>query len=442
MEVDDIPFLFVTGELSTAVVTRPIGSVKKEPIVEKIDDGRKYAFWGSNNLLPDDIINHIGSDEVVFRAHEFNKATHFGRGLTYVKEKRVKDGIDLDYTSIPEVDDWMEENDLQRFYLELVEDYESLGNIFTGMVPSKDKSKIARILRKQAAWCRLSKQDRTTRKVDTLFYNADWAHYKEDESVLFDVLNLFDPIRELQEKSVAKECIYRLKPIASNRHYYDMSSVEVLINSGNFEDKKAAKEALRALTKNQFGAIWHIQMSEAYLTWKIGEAQYEKLKSDPKAKATEVKKVKDEIDKWLSGPENKGKTLLTLRYFDKQSRQMEDGVIIKPIENKLKSGDWIPSMQQFQADTYTAMGVDPSTVGISNQKDGMNSGSEKKNAFANTQATISIERINTLAPLYFAARYNGWTKKFPGFKWKVLDADITNQSQDSKTSNQDPNASK
>lgn len=441
METEDIPFLFVTGELSTAVVTRPIGTVKKEPIIEKIDNGKTYAMWGTNNQLPLEILDHIGSDEVVFRAHEFNKSTHFGRGLTYVQEKRVKNGIETDYSAIPEVDDWMEANDIQRVYLEMVEDYEALGNIFTGMVLSKDKTKIARILRKQAAWCRLSKQDRTTRKIDKLFYNADWAHLKEDESVMFDVLNIFDPLTDLQQRSVAQEYIYRLKPIAGNRHYYDTSSVEVLINSGNFDDKKAAKEAIRALTKNQFGAIWHIEMTEAYITWKIGEKEYEKLQADPKAKETAIKKIKDEIDKWLSGPENKGKTLLTMRYYDKKSMKMENGVIVTPLENKIKSGDWIPSMQQYQADTYTAMGVDPSTVGISNQKDGMNSGSEKKNAFTNTQATLFIERINTLAPLYFAARFNGWTKKHPGFKWQVMDADLSAITAATSTKKEETNAS-
>lgn len=442
MQVDEIPFLFVTGELSTAVVTRKPSMAKKDPIVEKIQNGKEYAIWGTNNNLPMEILEHIASDEVVFRANEFNKATHFGQGLTYYREKRIKTGIEKDYSAIAEVDDWMELNDIQRLYAELVEDYESLGNIFTGMVLSKDKTKIARVLRKQATWSRLSVQDRSTRLVNKLFYNADWANLKEDETVEYDVLNIFDPIADLSQRSRAQEYIYRLKPITANRHYYDLSSVEVLINSGNFEDKKSAKQAIRALTKNQLGAIWHIEMTEQYLTWKIGEKEYERLKADPKAKETAVKKVKDEIDKWLSGPENQGKTLLTVKFFAKETRTMETGVVITALANKIKQGDWIPSMQQFQADTYTAMGVDPSTIGISNQKDGMNSGSEKKNAFTNTQATLAIERINTLAPLYFASRFNGYTKKYPGFKWAVMDAEVSNPSAETKPTNPESNAGK
>jgi hypothetical protein len=306
----------------------------------------------------------------------------------------------------------------------MVEDYESLGNLFTGIVLSKDKTKIARILRKQAAWSRWARQNESSGKVETMFYHSDWSLNRPDEAAKYDVLSTFDPLNDLLSRSQAKEYIFRLKPIAANRFFYDFASVEVLINSGNFDDKKLTKTALRALLKNQMGALWHIEITEKYLAWKMGKSVQELLSVDAKVKQAEFKKVKDEIDTWLSGPENQGKTLLTLKYLDKDTRTMESGVIITPLASKLKTGDWIPSMQQYQADTYTAMGVDPSTVGISNQKDGMNSGSEKKNAFSNTQATIMIERINTLAPFYFAARFNGWTKKYKGFKFGVMDAEL------------------
>jgi hypothetical protein len=51
----------------------------------------------------------------------------------------------------------------------------------------------------------------------------------------------------------------------------------------------------------------------------------------------------------------------------------------------------------------------------------MNSGSEKKNAFYNTVATMGIDRLNTLNPFFFVAKFNGWTKKYPGFTWAVED---------------------
>lgn len=433
--MEDTPYLFETGELSTAVLTGKTVA-KKDLIIEQKFNNRKIILWGDNNLLPQEILEHIEQDEVVYRANEFNKATHFGLGLTYFTERRIKNEIVKEYIEIPEVDDWFEENDIQRLYLEMVNDYESLSNPFTGMVLSKDKSKIARVLRKQAPWCRWGKQA-DSGKVESMFYHSDWSETgSENEAVQYDVLSTFDPLNDLLSRSIAKEYIFRLKPIASNRFFYDFASVEVLINSGNFEDKKLTKTALRALLKNQMGALWHIEITEKYLAWKMGKSVQELLEVDAKIKQSEFTKVKAEIDKWLSGPENQGKTLLTLKYLDKDTRTMESGVIITPLASKLKTGDWIPGMQQYQADTYTAMGVDPSTVGISNQKDGMNSGSEKKNAFSNTQATIMIERINTLAPLYFAARFNGWTKKYKGFKLGVMDKEI------SQPLNSNPDASK
>ena len=430
----------LTGDQSILVLSDQLPSgVEKEPKQDLITNGRPFSFWGSNNLLPDSILEEIGKDEVVFRANEFNKATHFGLGLSYCQEQRTKTGIEYDYSAIPEVDDWMEENEAQRLYLELIDDYESLGNIFTGVVLTKNKERIARLLRKEAKWCRWQLRDPITKTVNQMYYNAHWEMYRPDDDILYDVLSVFDPVYDLQSRKSAKEYIYRLKPIAAGRFYYDMASVEVLMNSGNLELKQLSKDAYKALLKNQLGALWHIEITERYLQWRVGEDQYEKMKSLPAEKLKAVTAIKAEIDKWLSGPENKGKTLLTMRYMDNTTQKLESGVIVTPLASKVKQGDWIPSMQQFQAETFYAMGVDPSTIGISNQSDGMNSGSEKKNAFYNTQATLFTERINTLTPFYFAARFNGWTKKYKGFKWHVIDTPVIPMA---STSNQNSNAGK
>jgi hypothetical protein len=34
---------------------------------------------------------------------------------------------------------------------------------------------------------------------------------------------------------------------------------------------------------------------------------------------------------------------------------------------------------------------------------------------------MGIDRLNTLNPFFFVAKFNGWTKKYPGFTWAVED---------------------
>jgi hypothetical protein len=414
----------------------------KDTLVEKISNIDPYVAWGDDNLLPTRIIKEIGKDEVVFRSNEFNKATHIGAGFTYAREIRTKEGSTFDFTPIPEVDEWMEDNDCQRLLLEFVEDYETLGNIVPTVVLSKNRKSVARILRKQMSWCRWEKQNPKSRLVENVYVNADWESYKAFDNIIIPVLDVNFPVDDLLSKGAGFEFVYRLKPIASGRYYYDMANVEVLMNSGAFEIRDMVKAFHKSRLKNGLGAAFHIRVTNSYLETRVKPDQIDKLKTDPEFRRSVLKTIKDEIDKWLSGPDNQGKTLITTDFREqlKNGYEYVSGVTITKIDTSLQVDGWITSTQQMQAQNFLAMGVDPSTIGISNQKDGMNSGSEKKNAFYNSQATMHIDRVNTLAPFYFAARFNGWTKKYPGFKWIIQDTPIISHGNSVQPNNKTQNA--
>lgn len=398
-------------------------SLPRETKVEKFMTAWPWVMWGDDNLLPNKILHEIEKDEVVFRSNEFNKATHYGLGLTYYQGKRVKDGIEKDYSSIPEVDDWIEANNVNRLFLELIEDYESLGNPISSMVLSKDRSKIALMLRKQASWSRWEKQDPDTRKVSKLYYNADWEVYRPSDNVIYDVLDINFPIDDLKGRNSGFEFIYRQKPIAAKRYYYDMANVEVLINSGNFEMRDLVRGFYKSRLKNGLGAAYEIVVTSEYLKSRVKAEDREKLGTDPNFTRGVLKGIKDEVDKWLSGSDNQGKTLIHTAFKENMKGGYEyvPGITIKKIDTKLEVDGILKSVQQITAQNFLAMGVDPSNIGLSNQTDGMNSGSEKKNAFYNTVATMGIDRLNTLNPFFFVAKFNGWTKKYPGFTWAVED---------------------
>jgi hypothetical protein len=391
----------------------------KETIVEKIASTIPYVYWGDDNLLPIRISKNIEKDEVVFRSNEFNKATHLGLGLNYGIEQKTPEGIVRTYQNISEIEDWMEANQAQRLALELIEDYETLGNVIPGMVLSKNRQEIARMVRKQATWSRWAKQDPTSRIVKKMHYNADWESYKSADDVIIDVLDVNFPIEDLQERSSGFEFIYRQKPISANRFYYDFANVEVLMNSDNFAIRDMLKGFYKSRLKNGLGAAFHIKVTEKYLTTRVKAEDITKLNTDPSFRRTILNEIKSEVDKWLAGPDNGGKIVISTLFKEQMKTGYEyvDGIRIEKIDTSLQVDGWLPSIQQIQAQSFLAMGVDPSTIGLSNAKDGMNSGSEKKNAFYNTQATLHIDRLNTLAPFFFVARFNGWTKKYPGLKF-------------------------
>ena len=396
----------------------------KDNLIERQTLAQKWAIWGDDNLLPIRILEQVQKDEVVFQSNEFNKASHYGSGLNYFIEERTKEGIIKNYEAIPEVDDWIEENDANAVFLEMIEDYETIGNWFASIVLNKGRTKAARLLRKQAAWCRWQKQDPSTRLVDKMYYNSNWELAADAYLQEFKVLNHFDPIKHLEtlaKGSANTEFIYRTKTFTANRYYYDLANVEVLMNSGNLEMKDMLKAAYKSLTKNSLGVAYHIEVTEEYCKRRVNAADLKKWETDANFRTNILKAIKDEVDKWLTGPSNQGKTMLSMKFLNNRNQTYESGVTITPLDDKVKQDKWLPSMQQYHAETYNAMGVDPSNTGISNKTDGMNSGSEKKNAFFNNKATLGIDRLNTLMPFQFVARFNKWTENYKGFKWEVID---------------------
>ena len=137
-----------------------------EPITTKAEvtqaDTNPFASWGTNNDQPTKILAEIEKNEVVFRANEFNKATHMGNGLIYYKPV-IEGGVKrVELVQDAEIDDWMEANNINYVMKSMIENYENCGNIFPELIMSKDRRKIARLLSKDAAWSRWGKQNQST----------------------------------------------------------------------------------------------------------------------------------------------------------------------------------------------------------------------------------------------------------------------------------------
>lgn len=390
------------------------------PIAEQTTaDTKKYVFWGDANDLPKRVITEMGKNEFLYRANEFNKDVHFGGGLTYYKEVKKNGQRYIEFIDDPEINDWMEANEAQMVYKAFVNDYETLGNIFPELLLTSNRNKIARVFRHDASWCRWAKQDKNSREVMKLYINSDWEQDKETYTEEITALNSRFPLENLlQGKSY--NYAYRIRPISSGRYYYEMCNAEVLINSTTLEIHADIKRTMRAMLKNQATIRWHIEITQEYLEARYGKVEWVKIKDDSTRYRAATKEVKDEIDKYLAGADNAGKSLLTGCYYDKSGNKIS-GVHISPLKNEVQKGQWIPDQQQLANEIFMGMGVDPSAVGgFANQNRTMNSGSEKLNSFQIINSTFASDQLITLAPYVFVARYNGWFDRIPGLRFGVL----------------------
>lgn len=411
--------ILIGGE-SVMSLADPAKTKPKSPIAEQeTADTKKYIFWGDANDLPQQVIEEMGKNEFLYRANEFNKDVHFGGGITYYRELKINGQRYIDFFEDAEIDDWFEANEIHLLYKQLVNDYETLGNIFPELLLTANRKKIARVFRHDAAWCRWGKQDKVKREVMKLYINSDWSQDKEAYTEEVNALNSRFPLESLQQ-STGYNFAYRIRPVSSGRYYYEMCNAEVLINSGTLQIQADIKRTMRAMLKNQATIRWHIEITEEYLEARYGKTEWLKIKDDKERRIKSLKEVKDEIDKYLAGADNAGKTIISGCYYDKSGNKVS-GIIITPLKNEIQKGQWIPDQQQLANEIFMGMGVDPSAVGgFANQNRSMNSGSEKANSFAISSSTFASDQMITLAPFVFAARYNGWFERIKGLKFGVL----------------------
>jgi hypothetical protein len=391
------------------------------PIVEKTTDQFDYVRWGESNDTPKQVIDAMSKNEILYRANEFNKSVHAGAGITYYREVVSNGQRYIEFFEDAEIDEWMLENEVNTYlYKAFVEDYETLGNIFPEHVLTANRQRIGRLFRQDAAWCRWGKQDKAKREVLKLYINSDWEAHKKEEDMVVDVLNTKFPLQHLQQTNTGYNFIQRIRPVSNGRYYYEMCNTEVIINSKTLEIAADIKRTLRALLKNQANMVWHIEVTEEYMESQYGKTEWLKIKDDKERRRGCYKEVRDQIDKYLAGADNAGKTLLTGCYYDKAGNKIS-GVHITPLKNQIEKGAWIPDQQQLANEIFMGMGVDPSSVGgFANQNRTMNSGSEKKNSFSISTATFASDQMITLAPFVFVARYNGWYKRYPNLRFGVL----------------------
>jgi hypothetical protein len=407
--------------VSSAKPTKP-ASVN----VEKTTTSNPYVFWGDDNRLPIRVMAEFAKNEILFRANEFNKSVHAGAAVEYYLEKKDSKGKYIEYFEDSEIEDFFLENEINNgLYKSFVEDYENLGNIAPEHILSNDRSKIARIFRHSIDWCRWEKQDPSKREILHLYINSDWDNYKKADTAIVPVLDSRFPLWDLQRRASGTNFIQRIRPITTGRFYFEMCNCEVLINSGTLEVAADLKRTLRAILKNQATLKWHIEITDEYLQFKYGKTAFEKMKDDAAAYKNALSEAKSEIDTYLTGPDNAAKTLVTGCYYDRNGVKIPY-VTITSLKNQLEKGAWIPD-QEFAANAiYQGMGVDASSVGgFGNQNRTMNSGSEKKNSFDISSATFYGDQQITLAPLVFAARFNGWFKRFPNLKFAVAPSPTT-----------------
>jgi len=403
--VESIPDLKASAAftVSSAEVFKEQGDIN--PIT--IEEGYQYMPWGADNQLPYKILELIESDETLSTCQIFNAEVCYGSGLVY-DTKEATAAIRKD------VDHYLMDNDLPSYFLGVCQDFKHFAFCVSIIILSADGSRIVRILRKEACYCRFAPADKEGHIPYLLYANWRKVISSKDQVEKIELLDQNSPWTDLQERM---QSLKGRKPKSSTRKfaivsrvptpdstYYPIPYYGSLFKGNWYNIKRLIGLAKEAKLKNSAPIKYHIEVANRY--WD-GIFKAEGI-TDRKKQMDRVVEEKEKIINFLTGMENSGKALFSTFYVNPNGDEQHD-VIINKVETDKEGGDWSTDIIEAVNMMCFTMRVHSNLVGsVPGKTQTNNSGSDKRELYTIAQALQKPYHDLLFTVHHIIIRYNGW----------------------------------
>jgi len=425
----------------------------------------KVVPWGEDNDFPKILTEKVALSPVMSANLFFNVSASFGEGVTPVvmipvgKEKQVvplfnaeiylselidkaspsakviyQTILDDIKISIPKIDKFYEENDLDGYILESLTDLHWFFNIFPEAIFNKEGTEIVQIKNKEAVFSRYSEMNKASGKIEYHYYYGDWGGKKPDETenIAYStpVLDFHSPVRELRkliDDGKTKKQFNYIIPVnfsTPGRNYYQKPYWYSLLESGWYDFAITIPELKKNLVQNKAIINYVIELDQDYFR---DIFNIDKI-TDEKEQTARIKLEYANINKFLTEKEQTGKSIVTY------TKRGADGkpyakMTIKPVENNMNSGEYIEDSEEASNIMCYAMLVHPSLVGASPGKNKNINGTEARELFLIKQAILKPIINRALRPFYVIKAVNKWSKYIhfiiPNIELTTLDKNKT-----------------
>lgn len=371
-----------------------------------IDDTLSYMPWGGDNLLPFNIIDLIEKDETLATCQLFNAEVCYGSGLQYC-------ATEASASVKSAVDDFLLDNDLAAYFLGVCQDFKHFGFAVSVIILNDDASRIVRLLRKEACYCRFTPADKNGRIAKIIY--ANWrkpisARAATEEILLLDPAS---PWRDLQDRLAKKsKCrkfaiVSRIPTVDST--YYPIPYYGALFRGKWYNIKQLIATAKEAKLRNSAPIKYHIEVGAKY--WEsIFRAEGI---TDRQKQQARIVAEKQQILDFLTGAENAGKAWFSTFYVTPDGKEQHD-VVINKIDDTKEGGDWETDIQEAINMICFTMRVHSNLVGsVPGKAQSNNSGSDKRELYTIAQALQKPYHDLLFTVHRIIIRFNNWQGVYP-----------------------------
>lgn len=365
----------------------------------------KFAYWGSNNLLPEDLIKLVYGNDL--KPNLIKKRVNFncGKGPITYKEEIAEGKRKKVYVLDPVIEDFLKKSDYKKLMRSVDTDLEMFNNAFVEFVLTKGK-KVSSMRKLDATNVRAELIDEYTGRINNYFLSADWKSPKKDRIIQ---VPSFDP----EYPKYNKKFILHIREEQSGQPYY------AIPNWIGSKDATEVAETIwkfhKAGLKNGYALRYHIKIPSAYFN-QFPEPERERRKAD----------LRDSMNNWLAGAENAGKALVSyLEHIPGQVNPSEWK--IDTISADLKDTAFSVLFEQSTISNAQSHGIHPTLAGVI-LSGSLGSGSEIRTLYHSHIALETNEpRDMIFEPITkVVAPLNGWDKDI---KFGVEDIELTSLDQ-------------
>ena len=371
-----------------------------------IDENTKYMPWGMDNEMPFNVLEMIESDETLSTCQIFNAELCYGSGLVYNTDSaspKVKD----------EVDDFLLENNIPAYFLGVCQDFKHFAFAVSVIILTNDGTKIARLMRKEACYCRFTEADENGR-IPYILY-ANWrcvsTKRKIEKIMLLDMNAPWSDLknRMADPKNKVRKFAVVTKVPTPDSTYYPIPHYGSLFKGNWYNIKRLIGMAKEAKLKNSAPIKYHIEVAARY--WE-SIFRIEKI-TDRKKQQERIVKEKENIINFLTGMENSGKVLFSTFYVTPDGHENHDVVITK-VETEKEGGDWSTDIIEAVNMICFTMRVHSNLVGsVPGKTQTNNSGSDKRELYTIAQALQKPYHDLLFLTHKMIIKYNNWLNVYP-----------------------------